>query len=174
MVYTWPTSQSQFFPKQIGGYSCGTTHVNLLATTQTSDSLQISMWWIVSGHACVSPMANWPNQTLLSSCSNQIDLVFVQGHQDKGLPMVLSHDTWLNIEADLLAKQKAATLFTGHLYYRLLGNPWGCCLGTQWIVKQFNTSLCFFVNGHKSIKYWAKQKQVHSNQITGDQLGFTG
>jgi len=70
-------------------------------------------------------------QSLLSSCSYQIDLVFVQGHQDKGLPMVLSHDAWLNIEADLLAKQKAATLFTGHLYYRLLGNPWGCCLGTQ-------------------------------------------
>jgi len=61
-------------------------------------------------------------QNLMSSSSYHIDLVFVCRHQDKGLPMVLSQDTWLNIEVDLLAKQKAATPFTGLVYYKLSGN----------------------------------------------------
>jgi len=43
---------------------------------------------------------------LLLSCGYTIDLVFVHGHHDSGVPMVLSWDAWLNIEADQLAKAK--------------------------------------------------------------------
>jgi len=92
-------------------------------------------------------------KNLLNSSSYQIKLVFIWGHQDTGVSMVLARDAWLNIEADELAKQKASVSFNGPAYYKLPGNPWGCYLGTQCIVNKFNSSICTFVNGQESLEY---------------------
>jgi len=48
---------------------------------------------------------------LLSTCHNivtqlpcRVMFIHVKGHQDNRLPMVLSREVWLNIEADIAAK----------------------------------------------------------------------
>jgi len=50
---------------------------------------------------------------LLRSCCNiatqlqcQVQFIHVKGHQDNGLPTVLSREVWLNIKADLAAKKE--------------------------------------------------------------------
>jgi len=68
---------------------------------------------------------------LMQSSDYKVDLAFVQGHQDTGQAMALTRDVWLNIEADLLAKNKATTPYTGPLIYKLPGNAWGCYMGKK-------------------------------------------
>jgi len=65
----------------------------------------------------------------MQTSNYKIDLAFVQGHQDTSQAMALTRDTWLNIEADLLAKTKASKPYLGPLVYKLLGNAWGCYMG---------------------------------------------
>ena len=103
-------------------------------------------------------------QMLLIICGYHIELAFIQGHQDQGHLTVLTRDTWLDVEADTLAKSKA-TPYDGPKVYKLPGNPWGCYAGNTWIVKQFNTTLCTWINGHKTMMYWEKHKKLTTSQV---------
>jgi len=60
----------------------------------------------------------------------------VKGHQDGKTPMVLSQDTWLNIEADLLAKAMVNPEHHSPTQYRLPGEGWICCINQLRVVKQ--------------------------------------
>jgi len=78
---------------------------------------------------------------LLTTSQYNIDLVFVRSHQDNGSPTALTHDAWWNIEADSLAKAKAAIPFTGLPVFKLPGNPWGCYVKQQCIITQLPVAL---------------------------------
>jgi len=78
---------------------------------------------------------------LIQTCGYQIKLAFVQGHQDTGQPMALTRDAWLNVEVNLLAKNKATTPYTGSLIYKLPGNLWGCYMAKKCVMKQFTNTL---------------------------------
>jgi len=81
---------------------------------------------------------------------------FVCSHQDQGYLTVLARDAWLNVEVDKLAKTKVALLHSVPNYFKLLGNPWGCYAGKTCIVKQFDTTLCTWINDQEIKAYWAK------------------
>jgi len=98
-------------------------------------------------------------RNLLITSAYKIELAFVHGHQDNGVPTVLARDAWLNIEADQLAKTKMSHLHTGPIVYKLPGNPWSCYAGTNWVVKQFQQSLRKFINGKDTLLYWERKKQ---------------
>jgi len=73
-------------------------------------------------------------QALIHDSRYHITLKFVHGHQDMGNPMVLTRDTWLNVEANLLVKAKVVQQHQGPQYYTLLGHAWGCYIGNKCIV----------------------------------------
>jgi len=83
-----------------------------------------------------------------------IDWSHVKGHQDGKLITILSQDAWLNIEADLLAKDKVDPVYTGPTTYQLPGEGWICYIGTKQIVKQFMNTIHVHVNGLPAKKYW--------------------
>ncbi len=68
---------------------------------------------------------------LFATSLYHINLKFIHGHQDNGNPMALTHDAWLNVEVDLLAKAKMAQPHQGPQYFKLPGNAWGCYIGTK-------------------------------------------
>jgi len=70
-------------------------------------------------------------RNLISNSAYNAHLAFVKGHQDTGYPTVLTRDAWLNIKADLLAKNKLAQPFVSPARYRLPGNPWSCYTGQK-------------------------------------------
>jgi len=105
-------------------------------------------------------------QVLLHSCGYKVDLVFVCGHQDSGLPTVLAHNAWLNIEADALAKVTVSIPFTGPTCYKLPGNAWACYVDNCRIIKQFDSSLRNFINGQELKKYWEKRKVLHPDILS--------
>jgi len=94
-----------------------------------------------------------------------IQLNFVRGHQDKGIPNALTRDAWLNIEVDQLAKQKLASSYTGPSFYYLPGNPWSCYVGKVHMVKQLHQSLQKSINGQDMLKYWEQQKKCSPDLI---------
>jgi len=102
---------------------------------------------------------------LIQTSDYQIDLLFVWGHQDTGQAMVLTRDAWLNIEVDLLAKNKATIPYTGLLIYKLPGNLWGCYRANKCMVKQLNNTLQTFVNGKECLEYWKNQKNLGSQHL---------
>jgi len=79
--------------------------------------------------------------------------------------MALTCDTWLNVEADLLAKAKTAQPHQGPQYFKLPGNPWSCYISTKCIVKQLNLSLRNRINGQEALHYWEKWKQLLPEQL---------
>jgi len=99
-------------------------------------------------------------QMLIQTSDYQIDLAFVWGHQDNGQAMVLTRDTWLNIEVDLLAKNKATTPYMGPLVYKLPGNSWGCYTAKKHMVKQFTNTLQTFINGKECLEDWEKNERT--------------
>jgi len=105
-------------------------------------------------------------QALLHSCGYKVDLVFVCGCQDSGLPMVLARDACLNIEADALAKAMVSIPFTGPMCYKLPGNTWACYVDNHRIVKQFDCSLQNFINGQESKKYWKTRRGLHPDILS--------
>jgi len=105
-------------------------------------------------------------QALLHSCGYKVELAFVCRHQDSGIPMVLAWDAWLNIEADVLAKDKASTPHLGPACYKLPGNAWACYAGNCRIVKQFDGSLQSYINRQESWRYWEKQKVLHPDILS--------
>jgi len=68
--------------------------------------------------------------------------------------MVLTRDAWLNVEVDLLAKQKLSTPYMGPVRYRIPGNPWSCYTGTKRVVKQLSATLRQHINGQATLAYW--------------------
>jgi len=101
---------------------------------------------------------------MISTCGYNIDLQFVRGHQDHG-PTVLARDAWLNVEADLLAKQMVITKHTGPLVYSLPGHPWSCYIGNRRVVKQFTQTLQTFINGKGTLQYWEQHRNYTQAQI---------
>jgi len=95
----------------------------------------------------------------------EIELAFVQGHQDTGQVTALTRDAWLNIKADLMAKTKASNPYSGLLIYKLPGNAWGCYTGKKRVVKQLTSTLRSFVNGIECLEYWEKQKTLSAHQL---------
>jgi len=65
----------------------------------------------------------------------KVEFTHVKGHQDNGLPMVLSREAWLNIEADLAAKKcismTTSVIFTSGLPFK----PWCLMIYNTKIVK---------------------------------------
>jgi len=100
-------------------------------------------------------------RTLLQSCGYKVKLIFVRGHQDTRIPMVLAQDAWLNIEADALAKDKASTPHVGPECYKLPGNAWVCYADNRHLLKQFDESLRTHINGQELQCYWEKRKAIH-------------
>jgi len=96
-------------------------------------------------------------RNLLITCLYKVELVFVWGHQDNGTPMALTHDAWLNIKANSLAKAKITTPFTGLSAFKLPGNPWGCYVKQQYIATQLLATLRKLINGQVTLSYWEKQ-----------------
>jgi len=90
-------------------------------------------------------------KTLLHNSLYRINLVFVRGHQDTGHPTVLTHNAWLNIEADLIAKEIANIPFVSLPFYKLPGNPWGCYMEKRRIVKQLDLELWWYINGNETL-----------------------
>jgi len=99
-------------------------------------------------------------QTLLTTNKYRVELVFVCGHQDTRQPMVLTQDAWLNIKADLLAKDKVSVSFMGPSHFKLPSNSWGCYMGNQCIVTQMQSSIQKSINGKATLSYWEKKKTV--------------
>jgi len=81
---------------------------------------------------------------------------------------------WLNVEADWLAKAKVAILHMGPTYYKISGNPWGCYINTQCIVKQFKMSIRNFINGRETMDYWVNHKNLHPEQLQETGLPWGG
>jgi len=65
----------------------------------------------------------------------------MKGHQDNGLPTVLSREAWLNIEADLAAKERIniTQLFgtKGPIPFK----PWGLMINQRKIVKNHKRAI---------------------------------
>ncbi len=101
---------------------------------------------------------------MMSTCGYNIDLQFVRGHQDHG-PTVLARDAWLNVEADLLAKQMVISKHIGPLVYSLPGYPWSCYIGKRRVVKQFSKTLRTFINGKGTQQYWEQRRHYTQAQI---------
>jgi len=95
-------------------------------------------------------------KTLISTSPYWITLAFVRGHQDNGNPTVLTHNAWLNVEVDLLAKEIVNTPFFSPTFYKIPGNPWGCYVEQCRIVKQLDLELRRFINGKATLKYWSQ------------------
>jgi len=102
---------------------------------------------------------------LMRDSAYKVQLIFVHGHQDSKYPTVLSHDAWLNVEADALAKSKTATPHVGPYSYKLPGYPWGCYLDHRQVVKQLSQSLWTWVNSQTTLQYWAQCKQYTPSQL---------
>jgi len=66
-----------------------------------------------------------------------LDLKFedVKGHQDTGVPAVLSQAMWMNIECDVAAKKWTETFKGGLSQYKLPYKGWCCYIKNQRIVK---------------------------------------
>jgi len=66
---------------------------------------------------------------LINTSTYMIQLVFVWGHQDNGIPTILTRDAWLNIKANQLAKQKLTSPHTGPSFITFQGTcgvaSWG-------------------------------------------------
>jgi len=79
--------------------------------------------------------------------------------------MVLTRNAWLNVEADLIAKETVNTPFISPPFYRLPGNPWGCYTEKRWIVKQLDSELWQYINGNEALCYWSKRKNWDDNTL---------
>jgi len=97
---------------------------------------------------------------LISESTYNITLMFVKGHQDTSYPTVLTRDAWLNVEADLLAKNKLVKPYAGPVRYRLPGNPWSCYMGQTRVVKQLTAMLRHHINGQAMLTYWENRRKL--------------
>jgi len=132
------------------------------------DSLSVITW--LQALQPINPIEPHANlleaaRHLIQICGYHIELVFVRGHQNTGQPMVLTHNAWLNVKVDQLAKQKVIIPHTGLLVYKLPGNKWGWYTETKHIVKQVTATLQMFINGWECQEYWAMHKNLSPKQL---------
>jgi len=103
-------------------------------------------------------------RTLLNTCGFTIQLVFIHGHQDNGVPTVLTRDAQLNIEADMLAKCKADTTTSGPYLYCLPRNRWACYTPNGRVTKQFDLTIRTHIHSPSMKEYW-KTKTNFTDEI---------
>jgi len=79
---------------------------------------------------------------LLSTCHSivtqllcRVKFIHVKGHQDNGLPTVLSREAWLNIEADIAAKNQISTTQLTSTTGTLPFESWGLKIKNIKIIK---------------------------------------
>jgi len=89
-----------------------------------------------------------------------VHLEFVKGHQDNGVITVLTWAATLNIEADLLAKDKLSRYTDGPRVYYLPFAYGACYVVQQCVVKNLQSVLCSHINGSPVIKYWQQCRKL--------------
>jgi len=107
---------SSFRSKAVGQYGLLLTLYYLLSNHQGGGLILVasdgqSVLDRLRSKKSINPFA--AHADLLRACHNivtqlqcRVQFIHVKGHQDNGLPMVLSREAWLNIEADLAAKKE--------------------------------------------------------------------
>ncbi len=119
---------------------------------------------IISGHPV---LPTEPHADLLQAVKSKVcQLGFrfqwchVKGHQDGNTPTALTRDTWLNIKADLLAKNAVNPQYIGPKEYRIPGEGWICYIGQKRIVKQLVETLQNHINVAPVDKHWKQKFQI--------------
>jgi len=107
---------------------------------------------------------------LLQACKNiqkerafNIQFVHVKGHQDNSNPTVLSHEAWLNIETDLLAKSQILEN-SETIGQELPFEPWRLVIDNKKIVKLHKRAIQTAMNGPAAKSYW-KEKMPQVSQL---------
>jgi len=96
-------------------------------------------------------------QTIRQAIPVQFLFEHVQGHQDSGITMVLTHTAWMNIEMDALAKAMLGQN-TGPQQYNLKGEPWICHIEGHHQVKNVTTALHCHINTIAIAEHWDKKQ----------------
>jgi len=110
-----PGDHSSFQSKAAGQYGLLITLHYILSEHQEGGTIKVAcngqsvLDWLCSSKQ-INPFV--ARADLLSACRSiaaqlpcKVEFTNVKGHQDNGLPMVLSREVWLNIEADLSARK---------------------------------------------------------------------
>jgi len=97
---------------------------------------------------------------LLSNGGFQVTLAHVKGHQDTGVPTVLTQDAMLNIEADTLAKDKLSRYKSGPSAYVIPFSYGACYVSGRRVVKNIQATLRQHINGVPAIKYWQQRRSL--------------
>jgi len=97
---------------------------------------------------------------LLTDCSYLVHLEYIKGHQDNGVTTVLTWAATLNIEADLLAKDKLSRYMDGPRVYYLPFAYGTCYMAQQHVVKNLQSVLRSHISGLPAIKYWQQRRKL--------------
>jgi len=97
---------------------------------------------------------------LLSNSGFQVTLAHVKGHQDTGVPTVLTQDVMLNIEADTLAKDKLSRYMPSPSVYIIPFSYGACYVGGKRVVKNIQAMLRHHISGLPAIKYWQQRQSL--------------
>jgi len=98
---------------------------------------------------------------LLSHCGYHVTLNHVYGHQDSGVPTVLTREAQLNVEADVRAKCKLARYVPGPHSYTIPFAYGSCYLRTTQVVKNIVICLREFISGQLVQLYWKKRRSIN-------------
>jgi len=99
-------------------------------------------------------------QHVLHNCGVKAESIHVKGHQDNKHIRPLTHDATLNVEADLLTRDKLNTYRHGPNPFHI---PWSqgvCYRHNRRIEKAFNTKLQDHINGQTAQTYWIKRWEL--------------
>jgi len=98
---------------------------------------------------------------LLGACHNLVKIItwdiqyqHIKGHQDTSHPTVLSRAAWLNIEANLLAKERITPQHQGPLGFRIPYEPWHLEIAGKRSVKNPKQDIRKALNGPPARAYW--------------------
>ncbi len=97
---------------------------------------------------------------LLLDCGFKVILAHVKGHQDQGIPTVLTRDAMLNIEADTLAKDKLTRYAPGPSTYVIPFSYGACYVSGRRVVKNIQATLRQHINGLPASKYWQHRRSL--------------
>jgi len=110
---------------------------------------------------------------LLRACKNiqsqltcTIKFIHVKGHQDNGLPTVLSREAWLNIEADLMAKSRIDCTILLPEFHPLPFEPWSLLINNQKVVKHHRRAIRMTMNGPAAQQYWKEKLTLPNSEPT--------
>jgi len=144
----WASSHAMAFPQ---GHAIGTRQYHS------------GLWWPVldwlQSHKVIDPFE--VHSDLLQACQHVIAASLVKstynmsrGYQNDGTPTVLSHEAWLNIEVDLLAKNKTTLTHKTTTSYCLLFEPWSLHVRSKKFVKHHKQELRLAYNRWPAQQYW--------------------